>query len=435
MANPIIVADTPACQNGNVQLWLDNPNDFVGTNISYQWFFNNNNLAVNNDTLTIANLNNTNAGNYSLSVTVDGCSNLSDSLFNLVVNSLPPAPQPTANTPCEGENLTLAANPQDTNRVYSYQWTAAGFTNFAADPIRANSSQTMNGIYTVLITDNFSCTATATVNVFIRETPQTPSILYTNPICINDVLQLSDTTNYTTTPQSYNWTLADNSTTTTSVGQLNLIDATSGIYQLQVNMGGCLSPIAIDTINFEPLPIAVNDAANVAFRDSLLNIEVTNNDTFVVANVSISLIGQPAHGTAAVNADGTISYSPQYSFFGVDTVIYQICDAACPNSCDTALLFVEVVANFECFIPNGISPNNDGINDILNIRCLHNYTNKTMEIYSRWGNLVYKGNGENFDGRFNGQDLPDGVYYYILKLNSTQFVPNDNFKGYIIINR
>ncbi len=435
VAIPTINADTPACENGDVQLWLSNPADFSGTNISYQWLFNNNPVGVNNDTLFLTGVNASNAGNYQISITVDGCTNVNNTAFNLLINTLPAAPQPTVNAPCEGEDLLLVANPQDITRTYTYQWTTAGYTASAANPIRGNSTQAMNGIYTVLITDNFSCTATANINVFIRETPQQPNILFEDAICIGAVLQLSDTSTYTTTPQSYNWTLADNSTTTTSVGQLNLINATSGTYLLQVDMGGCLSPVDTADIIFQPLPLAFDDSANVAFRDSLLNIDVLNNDIINVADVTISLVGQPGHGVATLNADGTIKYAPWYSFFGVDTIVYQICDVNCPNSCDTALLFVEVVADFECFIPNGLSPNGDGINDILNIRCLHEYPNRTMEIYSRWGNLVYKGNGTDFNGQFDGQDLPDGVYYYILQLNDTTYVPNDIYKGYIIINR
>jgi gliding motility-associated-like protein len=71
-----------------------------------------------------------------------------------------------------------------------------------------------------------------------------------------------------------------------------------------------------------------------------------------------------------------------------------------------------ITADFECYIPDAISPNGDAINDIWNIRCLHEYPNREVVIFSRWGNLVYKGNGTDFNGQFNGQDLPDEVLLF-----------------------
>jgi gliding motility-associated-like protein/uncharacterized repeat protein (TIGR01451 family) len=71
------------------------------------------------------------------------------------------------------------------------------------------------------------------------------------------------------------------------------------------------------------------------------------------------------------------------------------------------------------------SPNGDGVNDTFVINCIDNYPNNTLEIYNRWGNLVYKKSGYNneFDGTSNGrsvlrqsEQLPVGTYYYVLNL-------------------
>ena len=78
-------------------------------------------------------------------------------------------------------------------------------------------------------------------------------------------------------------------------------------------------------------------------------------------------------------------------------------------------------------IPDGFSPNNDGVNDqfeIVNIRDL--YPNFTIEIYNRYGNIVFKGNAsmEDWDGnnnqggiKLNDSVLPNGVYFYIINFN------------------
>ena len=77
-------------------------------------------------------------------------------------------------------------------------------------------------------------------------------------------------------------------------------------------------------------------------------------------------------------------------------------------------------------IPDGFSPNGDLINDTFDIDNLNLlYPNFDMEIYNRYGNLVYTGNANTprFDGTSNQSrlvsngNLPVGVYFYILSLN------------------
>ena len=78
-------------------------------------------------------------------------------------------------------------------------------------------------------------------------------------------------------------------------------------------------------------------------------------------------------------------------------------------------------------IYNEFSPNGNGKNDYFYIDCINNYPNNTLEIYNRWGNLVYS--KEGYDNTFNGESngrsvfnknekLPVGTYYYILDLGN-----------------
>jgi gliding motility-associated-like protein len=67
-------------------------------------------------------------------------------------------------------------------------------------------------------------------------------------------------------------------------------------------------------------------------------------------------------------------------------------------------------------IPNAFSPNGDGINDVWNITYLNDYPNCTMDIFDRYGRIVYQTIGYNkpWDGTRNGNPVPVGVYYYII---------------------
>jgi gliding motility-associated-like protein len=95
---------------------------------------------------------------------------------------------------------------------------------------------------------------------------------------------------------------------------------------------------------------------------------------------------------------------------------------------------------------NVITPNGDGIHDVLIIAGLENYPVNTIRIYNRWGVLVYTTNAYNTEGNvFDGTSigritvqadnkLPVGTYFYILDYESE----NNNMKslsGYLYLNR
>jgi large repetitive protein len=93
------------------------------------------------------------------------------------------------------------------------------------------------------------------------------------------------------------------------------------------------------------------------------------------------------------------------------------------------------IPNVELLIPDGFSPNDDSFNQTLIIRHA-DYTQLSLEVYNRWGNLVYK----NYDyhgewdgkgtGNFLGKDLPAGTYYCVCKLTNktTGEIMSDNVK-------
>lgn len=88
-------------------------------------------------------------------------------------------------------------------------------------------------------------------------------------------------------------------------------------------------------------------------------------------------------------------------------------------------------------IPQGISPNNDGLNDQFIIENLKPGDKVKIDIYDRWQARVFRdGDYKNtFDGTGNqggvlNKDLPDGTYYYILNVNMEKPIT-----GYIIIKR
>lgn len=73
----------------------------------------------------------------------------------------------------------------------------------------------------------------------------------------------------------------------------------------------------------------------------------------------------------------------------------------------------------DVFIPEGFSPNSDGINDFFIIKKPSNLRT-SLEIYNRWGGLVYK--AEDYKNDWNGgiiaqTNVPAGTYFYVIKLS------------------
>ncbi|MEO6132478.1 MAG: cadherin-like domain-containing protein, partial [Saprospiraceae bacterium] len=91
-------------------------------------------------------------------------------------------------------------------------------------------------------------------------------------------------------------------------------------------------------------PVAVVDYSTTP-EDTPVNISVLSNDSDVDSPLGTPTITDPPnHGTATVNGDGTITYTPNPNFNGVDSLVYQICDNGVPPLCDTALVIITVVA-------------------------------------------------------------------------------------------
>jgi len=66
--------------------------------------------------------------------------------------------------------------------------------------------------------------------------------------------------------------------------------------------------------------------------------------------------------------------------------------------------------------PNSFTPNGDGTNDVWNIKYLESYPKATIEVFNRNGMRVFFSNGYKvpFDGNYQNEPLPVGVYYYLI---------------------
>ena len=80
-------------------------------------------------------------------------------------------------------------------------------------------------------------------------------------------------------------------------------------------------------------------------------------------------------------------------------------------------------------VPNVMTPNGDGVNDIFDINYIELYDVKKLTIYNRWGNPVYT--SEDYQNDWDGGNVSDGVYFYVLEL--WKGTDNTNYYGTVTI--
>lgn len=127
------------------------------------------------------------------------------------------------------------------------------------------------------------------------------------------------------------------------------------------------------------------------------------------------------------------------TYYGFDSDISGACFSE--NALAVTVSLSDCDGDFALMIPDGFSPNGDGTNDTFNIPDIEFlYPNFTLEIYNRYGNILYKGNRDtpDWDGKSNQSGAtisgiaPNGVYFYIVNFNKDGKSPK---QGRLYLNR
>ena len=166
-------------------------------------------------------------------------------------------------------------------------------------------------------------------------------------------------------------------------------------------------------------PIAADDRVETS-RNTPVTIDVLANDTPNGATPTV--VTAPLNGTAVVNPDGTIEYTPNTGFVGTDRLVYTLCNA---GGCATATVNIEVTNKLIAY--NGVSINGSEKNNHFHIAGIEAYPDNMVRIYNRWGVKVFEvqhyDNVRNvFKGISEGRvtveaadKLPQGTYYYVIE--------------------
>jgi gliding motility-associated-like protein len=186
-------------------------------------------------------------------------------------------------------------------------------------------------------------------------------------------------------------------------------------------------------LTFTSAPISNQDTYSLDYGKNL-EFNPLENDT-VSGPYSLSIVKDVSFGTLQFTNNGNFNFIPDPIRPNNENFIYKICLRACPDVCTESTVFLNLKDAPSCAIPNIITPNGDDVNDAFIVPCLSSglYPENNFIVYNQWGDAVFTKAGykNEWEGTFNGEPLPPGTYYYILK-----FTPNSEPEtGFLIIER
>ncbi len=358
---------------------------------------------------TIPNATLTQSGIYVVTASLNGCTSPSATVA-VTVNPNPNAVAVISNTlACSGSNVTLSGGGGG-----SYNWSGpGGFSSSQQNAAINNAGVSASGTYSLIVSNNFNCSDTATVSLTVNQTPS-PAVTAGASTCTGDSLVLtangSGTINWYSDAALTNLVLANSPTYTPSISG-------TSTYYVTVTSNGCSSATASVTANNYNVQTGASADTYSGYAPLLVNF------SSVVAGVT-----NPNYSWTFgdSNTSGMANPSNTYNNGGTYTVTLFVTDNV--SGCiDTVKLLIDVKDEMVVIIPNIFSPNADNINDafFLTIKGA-----KSAEgiIFNRWGQLVYSWDALNsaWDGKMNnGNSATDGTYFYIIKVTSRKGVTKE----------
>lgn len=350
------------------------------------------------------------SGNISIKYKV-GNGTCADSLIqNINVLASPSAPTVsiTNDTICDGDTVTISASGSGPSVIYNVYTDSLAGTFLGQTNLQVFPSVTTTYYVEAVGTNNCPNNGgRVPVTVVVNSLPNANAGADQN-ICIGDSAIL-----LASGGGSYVWS------TGATIATDTVSPAVSTTYTVVITSAqGCVNSDSLTVfVQTAGTVNAVNDNVVVVTGD-MENIDVSIND-LGDAN-SVVIITSPTNGTATILSP-TVTYQSNLGYIGRDSLQYRICDVACAAICDTAWLFIQV--DNDLFIPNGLSPNGDGKNDVFEILGLNKYPDNSLSIFNRWGSLIYQAEpyqndwrGQNNQKTILGDEVVDGTYFYILKL-------------------
>ncbi|CAN5452914.1 hypothetical protein BH23BAC1_BH23BAC1_17430 [soil metagenome] len=462
----------PVCQGGKLQLKAN-----TISNAQYKWT-GPNNYTSNLQNPEINNVRPEMAGIYYLEVKVGEC--LSDKVSTLVEINTVETQTIQANgatTLCEGKEVKLSV---PLIAGYGYQWKLNGTAITGA--ILPNLQASKNGTYSIIITKNNCQVESQPFRVNILP-PPSASFTAPEFVCNNNNFELKNTTQTAPDVNVFNlWDFGDGNTSTSkdavhkytsngnysvklivhyededckseftrniivedniSITILSDIQGTpcegeevtlyvAGTYaNYSWSTGETTPTIKVKQSGLYTLNVSTSEGCTGSDEIELDFLSAPILDLYAEDNITQISKGE----SIQLNASGAYSYSwfpveglsdpnsPNPVAQPLATTTYKLTGTAA-NGCSTIKEITIDVGNSINVNPHKLfSPNGDMVDDYWQIDRIQNYPDCTVSIFDRQGSKVYEAKGYNneWNGTFNGKNLMQGVYFYVIRCGSKE---------------
>lgn len=344
-------------------------------------------------------------GNYAISISDN---NNNQQIKNALVKSPPPLVAKIAAIPSYGNYQLKCTNSQDGYATISVN---GGTSNYRFLWSNGATTQDLDklvaGSYQLSITDSNGCLDTS-IQIQLNAPPlPNIEIVKSDPKCFgesNGEVQI----NIDNSKAPYTFSFNNEKYDTSHIYQ----NLRSGIYFVKIqDKYGCLYEQQVKLVQPEKLSVDLGADFEIVIGSTAKLTATITLPSNEIENIMWS------NGKSCFDCD-TIMVSP------TTNALYSV-KVKSKNGCiatDEINISVNEKPNIE--MPNAITPNEDGLNDVFFLDFLANNSNafpdNELAIYNRWGDMVFRAKPylNNWKGtNQNGSLLPAGTYYYILRLN------------------
>ncbi|MBK9477424.1 MAG: gliding motility-associated C-terminal domain-containing protein [Bacteroidetes bacterium] len=277
---------------------------------------------------------------------------------------------------CAGDSVLLHISPGFSQT----HWSTGSTTN---------AIQAQAGVYQITAKDSNNCTVQSALFAVQQSIPQA-EISGNQVICEGDSSKLSLSNVFTT----YAWNTG---------ASFSEIWVNQGMYYVEVEDSiGCKAGDTIHVKNY-PIPkaffVADGDLVETDTPLQLTNQSYCSGGTIVSTNWTIN--------QQAI----TNSYNLLHTFSDTGMYIIQLVvtsDEGCKDSYERVFRAEGLLQ-----LPNIVTPNNDGSNDVFVIKHLNTAKTNRLLIFDRWGQVVFE--SKKYENNWNASNVKDGVYYVVLQ--------------------
>ncbi|MFK8006032.1 MAG: gliding motility-associated C-terminal domain-containing protein [Saprospiraceae bacterium] len=409
-------------------IFLDGSGSSMGDDFVYLWTTTNGSIVTGTETDFNPEVNL--VGTYMLMVTdtTNGCASTDqvDVISSQAVDAIAATP---VNLDCGVISILLDGTGSSAGATITYLWTPSNGGIIDMDETTLMPQVSSPGTYTLLVTDTQTgCTATTDVEVVFNNS-------FPLADAGDDLAVCETTTNLEgnlPTDVTGIWLSLGNAIPTDPASpttEVTNLQPGVNVFVWTLSALGC-PEYSSDTVTVTVDEISItNDDTYTMLENEVLDFDVSINDMVGVGQFTD--LTSVANGTLTNLGGGGFNYSPNLDFIGTETFEYEFCSDICLDACDTSL--VTITVNVKDPLPidsllqqntNTITPNDDGLNDVFVFDVLvqnpNDFVNNELVVFNRWGDVVYEAKPYSNDWggtNQNGKPLPEGTYYYILRLD------------------